>query len=262
MSTDHPPGDEFGVYRINPAFDDFPTEAAIVGRLLASFGEIEHLVCRNAARASNLTYEVLKALYRLRSTSSRIFAADALAAPRFKELGLQEDYDRTCTMVRTCLHIRNTFAHCMWGSEAKAHPSGLFYTDPQAAAETLETFDYQWRHVDTALLSAQVNYFSLALEWLQYLGNEHFRRVQNLTLQLWPKPPIQEPPPLHNPAEKHIPPWLTEDQKVLHLARAQAAQGGPPTPTPKQQALDKARAEKKAKREADRQREARSDRAK
>ncbi|TWB44344.1 hypothetical protein [Nitrospirillum pindoramense] len=244
--------DAYGPYRINPAFDDFPAEAAHVGKILASFGEIEHLVCLNAAHACSLTYEVLKALYRLRSTSSRIDAADALAAPRFSEVGLQREYTQTLCMVRLSLKIRNQFAHCMWGSEGLT--SGLFFTDPQTAAETLEIFDYQWRHVDVPLLKAQEAYFALTLEWLQYLGRERYRRVQNLALRVWPEPPPPLPPPLHNPAAAHIPPWLTEDQKRFHMARAQAAQEKAPAPTPKQQAREKAHAEKRAKREADRNR--------
>jgi hypothetical protein len=65
-------------YRINPAFDRFPAEAAIIGRILASFGEIELSICRNAGDALNLQGLVLKALYRLRATSQHI---DALMWP-------------------------------------------------------------------------------------------------------------------------------------------------------------------------------------
>jgi hypothetical protein len=67
-----------------------------------------------------------------------------------------------------------------------------------------------------------------------------------------PKPIALDRPIPHNPPQEHVPPWLSKDQQVLHLARAVAANGGPPTPTLKQQALDKATAEKRARQAAQR----------
>jgi hypothetical protein len=66
---------------INPAFYRYPAEAAIIGRLLAAFGELEFSVCNNAARATGLGEIVWITLYRIRSTRSRLDAADALMRP-------------------------------------------------------------------------------------------------------------------------------------------------------------------------------------
>jgi hypothetical protein len=92
------------------------------------------------------------------------------------------------------------------------------------------------------------------MEWLSYLDVELGYRTGRLRNLAWPEPPRPEPPPLHNPPERHVPPFLTADQKARHLARALAAAGGTPTPTPAQQALDAARAAKKAGKQADRDR--------
>lgn len=254
--TDPASGDEYGPYRINPAFDRFPEEARLVGKLLAGFGELEYCVCRNAAHASDIVgtvgayTDVMRALYRLRTTASRIDAADALSKRLFGKAGLEEAYVTAHAMVRACQRVRNQFAHCNWTDAPGMPEADLFFTDLQAAAEAQDGFDFAWRHIDVKLLENHVAYFALTREWLSYLDLELAVKRGRLSPHPWPAPPERAPPPLHNPPEKHVPPWLDEDQKALHVARARAAQGGAPTPTPAQQALDAARAAKKARRKA------------
>ncbi len=236
-------------YRINPAFDRFPAEAALVGRILASFGEIELTVCHNAGHAIDLHGITMKALYRLRATSQRLDVADEFMKWVYYRVGLAEEYDIAIGMVRHCLKIRNQYSHCNWADDVTA---GLFFADVQESAEN-DDFDHHWKHVDPTLLQIQLGYFGVTLEWLRYLEEELAVRQERRQAHVWPRPPIPGPPPLHNSEGQHVPPWLTEDQKALHLAQARASQGGPPTPTPAQQALDKARAEKRA-RQAENQR--------
>ena len=116
-------------------------------------------------------------------------------------------------------------------------------------------FEIKFYHVDEKLLTAQYEFFAYTMEWVSFLDLELGARTGRLPPHPWPRPTEQAQPPFHNPPAAHIPPWLPEDQKALHLARALAAQRGDPTPTPKQQALDKARTEKSAKRHADRARD-------
>src|SRR5262249_55215057 len=105
------------------------------------------------------------------------------------------------------------------------------------------------KHVDEPLLSEQLLYFALTLEWLQFLNQELAVKLEHQSSHAWPRPPAPEQPSLHNPPNEHVPQWITEEGKALHVARALAMQGGPPTPTPAQQALDRQRAEKRAARE-------------
>ena len=51
------------MFLINPAFDRFPGEAQLIGKLLAAFGELEVSVCANTSKATNLGNSVLAALY-------------------------------------------------------------------------------------------------------------------------------------------------------------------------------------------------------
>jgi hypothetical protein len=241
------------MYRINSAFQRHPIEAAIIGRLLAAFGELEVTVCRNAGEAMNALHPILKALYRLRATSGRFQAADALMRSIYDGAGLAAEYQLTLGMVCHCLKIRNQFAHCNWADHMLEPEAGLFFTDLQESAKAAVGFDYAWRHVDAALLQKHESYYEHAMEWLQFTGHELAIKQGRLSHHIWTKPPELAQPPLHNPPDEHVPPWLTADQKDLHAARAQAAQGGAPTPTPGQQDLDKARAEKRAQRQAHRE---------
>jgi hypothetical protein len=235
-------------YRINPAFDRRPIEAACIGRILSSFGELEIMVCRNAGRALQSSVTVMRTLYRVRVTSTRIDVADGLMRPTFSAYGLAPDYDFAMGMVRHCIKIRNQYAHCNWAGDSL---TGLFFADLEDSAKT-EKFDYFFKHVDGALLNEQLEYFALTLEWLEFLNQELAVKLEHQSTHVWPRPPAPSPPSLHNPPDEYVPPWLNEGDKALHVARARASLGGPPTPTPGQQALDKARAEKRAQQEEQR----------
>jgi hypothetical protein len=228
---------------INPAFHRRPHEAAIVGRIVVAFGELELTICNIAGEALNMRFSVLRTLYRIRITSGRVDAAYNLVAPLYAAVGLGEKWSATFGMITRCLQIRNQYAHCHWADHEVA---GLFFADLQEAATRSAGFDYHWRHVDGPLLAKQEAFFACTLEWLRFLDHEMAVKQGRLKFHIWPEPPTLDRPPLHNPPERHVPPWLSEDQKALHKARTQAAQGGAPTPTPAQQALDNARNKKRA----------------
>jgi hypothetical protein len=231
------------VFRANPAFDRFPEEAALVGRILSAFGEVEATVCRNAAHATSMGNTVMKALYGIRMTSTRIDTADRLMRPYFEHHDLAEEHKTAMEMVGHCLKIRNQYAHCNWGDH---HRAGLFFADLQTSADT-DDFSHHWKHVGPTILDEQFQYYGMTMELLEFLHHEMAVKLGHIQYHVWPRPTVPSPPPLHNPPGEHVPPWISEEEKALHLARALASQGGPPTPTPGQQAFDKARAEKKAK---------------
>jgi hypothetical protein len=239
---------------INPAFHRHRAAAAIVGRILAAFGELEYLIVNGAGKAINNKDNVLRALYRLRATSSRIEAADALMRNAFVKAKLESEYLTMIVAVWRCHAIRNQYAHCNWADDSRH--SGLFFTDLQESAKADVGFTYNWKHVNVALLREQEAYFVYAQDWFHHVDEELALRERKLRSHPWPKPKELTPPPSHNSPTKHIPPWLNADQKAQHLARARAAEGGAPTPTVAQQALDKARAEKRA-RQAEQRRKSR-----
>ena len=245
--------DKLKGYRINPAFDRHPDEAKLIGLILASFGEIELMVCKVAGTALGSEETVVRAFYRLRMTSARLEMANVLAGPVFTLHGLEQEYETLAAGMNRALKIRNQYAHCNWADHQPDESAGLFFADVQEAAKATTGLVYAFKHVDSVLLTKQYHLLVLLIEWMFYLDNELSARMGRIGPHNWPKPPEFDLPPLHNPEEKHIPPWLTEDQKALHLARALAAKGGPPTPTPGQQEQDRLRSAKRVRQEAQRQ---------
>src|SRR5437879_2536793 len=96
---------------INPSFDHFPTEALAIGKMVASFGEIELLFGLVASTALGNQNLALRAMYRGRSTGGRIDLADVLMRDAMIKANLKPLYDETLSSVRHCLKIRNQYAH-------------------------------------------------------------------------------------------------------------------------------------------------------
>ena len=242
---------------INPAFRRFPNEARLVGCLLAAFGELEVETCLNAMKATELGHTVLATLYRIRTTSIRLAAADALMRPIYDAVGLGAGYADAYARVTYCLRIRNQFAHCNWSDDPDSTEAGLFFADLTESVK-VPNFMHAWKHVDLQLLESHEAYFDGALEMLRFMDHEMTVAQGRLQSHYWPKPPALMQPPLHNPEAKHIPPWLTKEEKDLHIARAQAAEFGDPTPTPAHLAMEAERARKRQQRDAHRARSTRA----
>jgi hypothetical protein len=208
-------------YRINPALHRFPEEAAIIGRIVVAFGELEYMAAVCAGKALNNLDLILKTLYRLKSTSARIDAADTLMRPSYADAGLDAEQKLMISFVKHSLGIRNQYAHCNWGDHDAA---GLYFTDPAEAAQRSDGFHHYWKHLDVPLLEIQEAYFVHAKSWLFYLEHELPFRRGTSTQNLFPVPTKLLPPPKHNPASQHVPPWLTEDQKARHIKHALEAE--------------------------------------
>jgi hypothetical protein len=208
----------------NPALARHAKEAAIIGRMVVGFGELEFMACNLAADAAQGFPVVMKMLYRLRATSARINSADLLMQPAFELIGLWMEQQEAMKVLNYCLRIRNQYAHCNWGDDS----SGLFFADVQdTASRSGGEWYHDYKHVDVPLLDAQEAYFAHARRWLFFL--EHCLTVSRAPSELKRKPRIQAPPeqpqpPMHNLASQHIPLWLSEDAKALHIKRAQEAE--------------------------------------
>jgi hypothetical protein len=135
--------------------------------------------------------------------------------PRFEHHGIM-GFHAAMAMVWHCLKIRNQYAHCNWGDN---HEAGLFFADVQDSADTPD-FTHSWRHVDVPLLEEQFRYFGLTMEMLEVTHHEMAFRMGQIQSHVWPMPICPTPAPQHNPLDEHVPPWIGEDEKALHLKRA------------------------------------------
>ena len=214
---------------INPAFQRHHLEAALIGRIVVHFGELEVSFCQNNSIALDTHVPLMKALYSLKATSSRIDFMDGLIRNLYLVHKLEKEYDIAITMLRYCLRIRNLFAHCNWADAPTDVAAGLFYADLQDSAKTPD-LRHDWKHVDVSLLQRHEDYFAETMEWLSFLHHEIAIRQGRLQSHVWPRPSELAQPPLHNLASQHIPPWLTLDQQSQHLSRAQEQEAPPRQP--------------------------------
>ena len=208
---------------INPAFDDFPDEGFIVGKLVVSFGELELFCGLLAGDAIKNQDMALRAMYRSRSTSARIDLADVLMRGAFISVGLNDEYEEMLSAVPHSLSIRNQYAHCHWAPGQ----DGLFFADLEKAEKRAEEFIYDQRHVDLILLQKKECYFDYARSMLLFLQSELQIKSGNKKYHSGPCPAKQAPPSMYNPPDLHIPHWLSEDMKRQHLERAVGSRASP-----------------------------------
>jgi hypothetical protein len=255
-------GEWHSMQRINPAFFHHPKEAEIIGRMVVSFGEMEYGISNIAAYTTAQPDDLLRVLYRISNTSSRISAADFLLRPICLSLSLIEEYEAMHSGILWCLATRNRYAHCNWGAHYDPD-SGVFFVDLQSVAEEETGFDHNWRHLDLPLLKQQEEYFAYVIEWLDYLDGEIPVRRGLKQLHASPKPQVIQPPLAHNLPSKHIPHWISAAQRARHKARAAEEESAAQRSTRKLVAQEKRKQEKLAKKaESDRRSQAKDPNAK
>lgn len=202
-----------------PSFHRHPNEAAIIGRIIVGFGELEFMLAGCMVRATSMHKQGMPAVFQLGSTSARIDLAEVLAREAFQKRGAAKEFGDTVGAVRTCYAIRNQYAHCHWADHQKG---GLFFTNMEEAAERAD-FELFWKHVDVPLLTAQEDYFNYAVQCLlrlEELFPANVLRTPPSPLRTWP--PKQKPPPRHNHPLQHVPPWLSATQQKRHRELAEA----------------------------------------
>jgi len=209
---------------INPSFDAFAREAFLIGKMVASFGEVELLFGLVASTALGNQNLALRAMYRGRSTGGRIDLADVLMRDAFIKAKLDPIYDETLFAVRYCLKIRNQYAHSHWAHDL----TGIYFTNLEDAANRAEGFEYDHKHIDLPILQAQTTFFDDTKMLLLHLGDLLVFAINPKEVPTCPKPPARPLPSLHNPASQHVPHWLSEDGKRRHLERALEAEGHAP----------------------------------
>ncbi len=160
------------------AFDDFPAEAALIGRMLAGYADIEIdlMHCAKAVRGD--LDLALKTMFSGRSNSQRISLAVAIARRSYVGLGLEAEFDSGIAAVRHCLRIRNLYAHCTWWNDNSAELA--FANLEELAKLNVVVTDLRGltvNHVNVIHLQAQLDYFNYADNMLLGVLQEGNRRA-------------------------------------------------------------------------------------
>lgn len=186
---------------ILPPFQECPEEAAIIGRLLAGYGELEFAFASCLATVIDDDQRALRVLFRIRSETQRIEIADALMRPAFEAVGLTDEYAEFIGAMRTCKNIRNQYAHCHWISDEKA---GLWFGDLDAPAKTATgPVSIIFQCIALPELRLQEAYFAYAAAWAERLALRHEELAGRPSNPAPPAPQRVQPPPRHSPPGEH-----------------------------------------------------------
>lgn len=179
------------------AFFKFTNEAALIGRMLAGYAELEIdlMHCVQVVRDDFDT--VLKAMFRTRGETQRIEVADAFGRQYYHDLGLGTQFEMALGGVRYCLRIRNQYAHCNWWDDFSGK---LAFANLEEVAKENTRINgltsLTTHHVDIVLLQEQMSYFEYTdqlLEWTNYegrtLAGKPTRQNRNAPKQL-KQPPL------------------------------------------------------------------------
>ena len=181
-----------------PAFDRFPVEGAIIGKMVVGYGELEMdwLTCLEAVFGNFKT--AARVMYRLRTEANRFDVGDAVLKPYYEKLDMSADYDQAYGVFNRCKKIRNNHAHCHWADSA----GNLFYTIFEDAVKSRgDDSSLSFFHVDLKLLQKQLDLFEHCQDHLMYLRYEARARTHKQTQALYLKPKTMQLVPLHNPID-------------------------------------------------------------
>lgn len=185
-----------------PAFNRRKTAAALVGKIIAGYGELEFLLayCVGIALADKrpivagltkpqhrIKYEHrgIKLLFRLKGAEKRLKKAKRLLKPFFAKHGLQTEFAEAFRSLDRCRLLRNDFAHSNWAQSKK---QGLFFASLEETARSPAKLQIRFRHTSVKTLQEIQRHFLGTFEWLSYL---HYQGSVNAGLLRG----ASEPPP-------------------------------------------------------------------
>lgn len=159
------------------AFQDFPNEAALIGRMLAGYADLEIDLMHCAKSVHGDLDLALKSMFRGRGNAQRIDIADVLARQQYHALGIDQDFERAIGAVRHCLKIRNQYAHCTWWNDNSGELAFANLEDLarlHVPVQDLHGLDVH--HVTVPHLQLQFSYFEYADDLLVGVIQEGNRR--------------------------------------------------------------------------------------
>ena len=153
-----------------PGLDEFPEEAAVIGRLLTGYGELEYALCVLLGDTLNDVEVAVKVMFRNGGEEGRIQIADALMRYKFEQTPIADAYKQTISDMQHCRKIRNQFAHSLF--EGTTQQGTLSFVDLEESARAPGMTRIEAVPIALPLLEAQEEYFGYVQDRLLYLSAE------------------------------------------------------------------------------------------
>ena len=101
--------------RMMPAFWKAPEQGALIGRLLAGYGELEFEMgrCLGVTTRGDPVAGV-RELFSERGEKDRIHKARKGMVPEYERIGLRKECETALGDMEWCRNVRNQYAHCHW----------------------------------------------------------------------------------------------------------------------------------------------------
>lgn len=182
---------------IMPAFNDYPREGVIVGRLLSGYGELELELAKCVAAVTGDVDATIREIFSRRGAEKRLELADNAAENAYLAAGLGSEYLRAFDDMDHCRLIRNQYAHCFWYPHPK---DGLGFVDLEELARRpgrIWPLEDHRRLIDVALLEHQEAFFKYAQKCFWYLESEYNFRVKGAKDHIWTLPAELSRPAKH-----------------------------------------------------------------
>jgi len=158
------------------AFNVFPDEAALIGRMLAGYADLEIVLMHSVKVVREDLDLALKTMFRGRGNSLRIDVADAIARQPYIDIGIGAEFERAISAIRHCLKIRNLYAHCTWWDDLSGQ---LAFANLEELADTntviTDLHGLTVNHVTTPHLQQQFSYFEYTDNLFTGIIQEHNR---------------------------------------------------------------------------------------
>jgi hypothetical protein len=178
-----------------PPFFELPDEAAIVGRLLAGYGDLEYDMAGCARHFTFNDNSALRAMFRARSEHARIEIGDSLIRDGIAAESLGPQYDDALGGIRHCRKIRNQYAHCHWLNSENGNLRFLVLEEAVAGA-TMKSMTV--KHASKSLLDEQESYFRYTQRCFWFLDHEIQRLRGKLGSHAFSMPTKRPQPILHS----------------------------------------------------------------
>jgi hypothetical protein len=155
---------------IMPGFTRFPTEGAVLGRLLAGYGELEFEMGRCLGVAKHCDNEAgVRELFAKRGELDRIRRARAAMQPVFEAEGLGRECKAALDDMDWCRCLRNQYAHCTWYDTPH---EGLGFVDLEKIVGVPGPLMTHRKMLDLALLQEQETFFRYVQRCFWFLEEE------------------------------------------------------------------------------------------
>lgn len=156
------------IFSALPCFKRFPGEAAIIGRLLAGYGELEFELAQLLGVVMGDVIRAMRVMYRVKTEGNRLDVADAMIFPALPNDELRGQYANAYGAMVHCKSIRNGYAHSHWS----ANDHNLGRTNLEDFARRSDSNLVHVTYVTLDFLEAQEKYFVFVSECWDYLTSE------------------------------------------------------------------------------------------